>query len=172
MNISKSFVTFVRVNLGMFAARANFPACRGDDADSIGEFDLTAKHAKFRSENCSDLRVLRTTIVRNLGGSRKSSDDRDHRKKGNSRAKYAKGAKAAQPRAEKLLSLNLAFFASFARDLPTFGCGFAALGPRGESCFSVAALSPWVLRGEAIRAARPDCSYGRLKDHSNGGEEH
>jgi hypothetical protein len=29
----------------------------------------------------------------------------------------------------------LAVFASFARNIPVFGCGFAALGLRGESCF-------------------------------------
>ena len=83
-----------------------------------------AKDTKVSGISCLKPRGLRTTIRDNFRGLRKFLGIRTSSDSDMPRAKRAKDAKFGD-----IYFLFFATFAFFARDIPNFGCGSAALGP-------------------------------------------
>jgi hypothetical protein len=72
-------------------------------------------------------------MLENFRGPSKFSGDRSYQKKGtfSRRVRQAREVRPT-PGPKEICFLNLAVFASFARDIPVFGCGLAALFLCGE----------------------------------------
>ena len=123
------------------------------------------KDTKDSNNSDSELRALRTTIPQSLRGLRKFAGNENSRiqkfipprRKG---AKFG-GGRAIFIRFIFTIFSDLWGLGGLAGDIPSFGCGCAALGFRGEHFPSkiVAALPCWDLRGKNIKPT--------VVDHSN-----